>query len=56
MGNGGVNIASMEVGRRKIGGEAVMILAIDDAVSQTLIEEISKIDGVENLRFVNLGE
>jgi len=56
LGNGGVNIASMEVGRRKTGGEAVMILVIDDTVSPTLIKDISKIDGVENLRFVNLGE
>ncbi len=56
LGNYGINIASMEVGRRKRGGEAVMILAVDDMVSDKMIEEISKIDGVENLRFVNLGD
>lgn len=56
LGNHGVNIASMEVGRRKVGGEAVMILVVDDVVSEPLIGEISKIDGVENLRFVNLGK
>ena len=56
LGNYGINIASMEVGRRQRGGEAVMILAVDDQVSGPMIEEISKIDGVENLRFVNLGD
>ncbi len=56
LGNYGINIASMEVGRRVRGGEAVMILSIDETVDQTILEEISKIDGVENLRFVNLGD
>lgn len=56
LGQHGVNIASMEVGRRSRGGEAVMILSIDDEVSPEIIQEISLIDGVENLRFVNLGE
>jgi D-3-phosphoglycerate dehydrogenase len=55
LGNGGINIASMEVGRRASGGEAVMILAVDNPVAQSLIEDISKVDGVENLRFVSLG-
>jgi D-3-phosphoglycerate dehydrogenase len=54
LGNYGINIAHMEVGRRQKGGEAVMILAIDEPVNQSIIDEISKIDGVENLRFVSL--
>ena len=54
LGNYGINIAHMEVGRRQKGGEAVMILAIDEPVDQAIIDEISKIDGVENLRFVSL--
>lgn len=56
LGNHSINIASMEVGRRARGGEAVMILVIDDVVSSELMEELSKINGVENLRFVNLGD
>jgi D-3-phosphoglycerate dehydrogenase / 2-oxoglutarate reductase len=54
LGNYNVNIASMEVGRRQRGGEAFMILSIDDVVSNDILDEISKIDGVQNLRFVNL--
>jgi D-3-phosphoglycerate dehydrogenase / 2-oxoglutarate reductase len=56
LGNHNVNIASMEVGRKQIKGEAVMILNVDDFVPQAIIDEISKIDGVDNLRFVNLGD
>lgn len=56
LGSHGVNIASMEVGRRNIGGEAVMILSVDDVVPEPLISEISQINGVENLRFVDLGK
>jgi hypothetical protein len=33
-----------------------MILAIDEPVNQAMMEELSKIDGVENLRFVSLGD
>lgn len=56
LGSYGVNIAHMEVGRRQKGGEAVMILAIDEPVNPAMMEELSKIDGVENLRFVSLGD
>lgn len=54
LGGYGINIAHMEVGRRQKGGEAVMILAIDEPVTPAMMEELSKIDGVENLRFVSL--
>jgi D-3-phosphoglycerate dehydrogenase len=53
LGNYGVNIASMDVARRARGGEAVMILSIDDPVTPEILQELSKIRGVENLRFVN---
>ncbi len=56
LGSHEINVASMEVGRRQRGGEAVMILNIDDFVDAALLEEINKIDGVENLRFVSLGD
>ncbi len=56
LGTHGINIASMEVGRRSRGGEAVMILNIDDQVENAILEELNQIDGVENVRFVDLGE
>ncbi len=56
LGNYRINIASMDVGRRERGGEAVMVLSVDDPVTPEIIQELSKIPGVENLRFVNLGD
>ncbi len=56
LGNYGINIASMDVGRRQRGGEAVMILSVDDPVPPEILQELSKIKGVENLRFVSLGD
>lgn len=56
LGNYGINIASMDVGRRQRGGEAVMVLSVDDPVPPEILQELSKIKGVENLRFVNLGD
>lgn len=56
LGNYGINIASMDVGRKERGGEAVMILSVDDPVPPEILQELSKIKGVENLRFVNLGD
>lgn len=55
LGTLGVNIASMDVGRRDRGGEAVMILSIDEPIPAEVLEQLSKIDGMENLRFVDLG-
>jgi len=56
LGNYGINIASMDVGRRQPGGEAVMILSVDEVVPPEIIQELSKIPGVENLRFVSLND
>ncbi|NWJ44611.1 MAG: phosphoglycerate dehydrogenase [Chloroflexi bacterium] len=55
LGEHDINIASMDVGRRSRSGEAVMILSIDDQVPATVVESLSKVDGMQNLRFVNLG-
>jgi D-3-phosphoglycerate dehydrogenase len=54
LGTHGINIASMDVGRRERGGEAVMVLSIDDPIPADIMEQLTKIDGMENLRFVNL--
>ncbi|WP_066634195.1 phosphoglycerate dehydrogenase [Desulfolucanica intricata] len=49
-----INIASMQVGRKVIGGKAVMVLAIDDIVPDETIKEINRIDGVLDVKFVRL--
>jgi D-3-phosphoglycerate dehydrogenase len=54
LGNEGVNIAGMHVGREGQGKRALMILRIDEAVPDTLIQELRKIDGLESAIQVQL--
>jgi D-3-phosphoglycerate dehydrogenase len=54
LGNFNVNIASMQVGRRIVRGEAVMVLNIDDPLSADLLDRIVHIQGVKDAFVVNL--
>ncbi len=54
LGSFNVNIASMQVGRRMVRGEAVMVLNIDDPLPPNLLEEITHIQGVNDAFVVNL--
>jgi len=56
LGDNGINIASMQVGRQSIGGEAVMVLQVDDPVSSELMQEVSRLDGIVDTNFVELQE
>lgn len=49
-----VNIATMQVGRKELGGEAVMVLGIDRGILPETLEEISKIDGMHEVYHVYL--
>jgi D-3-phosphoglycerate dehydrogenase len=40
LGNAGVNIAGMQVGRIAIGGKAVMALSVDSSVTEEVVQEI----------------
>lgn len=54
LGNSGVNIAGMQVGRKSIGGEAVMVLQVDDLIDSDLLECVSRLEGVLGAKFVRL--
>ena len=54
MGLYGVNIAGMQVGRHHRGGEALMVLNVDDEIPQAALEEIKTIPGVETAYRVSL--
>lgn len=54
LGEAGVNIASMQVGRKVPGGEAVMVLGVDEAVSQAVLERIAAVPGIAGARLVSL--
>ncbi len=54
LGNFNVNIASMQVGRRMVRGEAVMVLNLDDPLPAGLLDEIVRIQGVNDAYTVKL--
>jgi len=49
-----VNIAGMQVGRHHRGGEALMVLNVDDEIPESALGEIMTIDGVETTYRVSL--
>lgn len=48
-----INIATMQLYRNERGGYAVMVLEIDDGITQSLIKEIEKFKGVLKVTYVN---
>ena len=51
LGEHNVNIAAMQVGRRIVRGEAVMVLSIDDPIPPELLISIHSIDGIQEAQF-----
>ncbi|MEB3199150.1 MAG: phosphoglycerate dehydrogenase [Synechococcaceae cyanobacterium] len=54
LGEHNVNIASMQVGRRIVRGDAVMVLSLDDPLPPTLLETVLSINGIESAHPVTL--
>ncbi len=54
LGKAGVNIADMRVGRRSAHGEAVMVLNVDDAAPSSVRAELSKLEGIRRVHWVEL--
>lgn len=54
LGEHGINIAKMQVGRQKPGGEAVMVLKVDQNVSENILGELKKLEHVYDAVAVNL--
>lgn len=54
MGEAGINIAGMYVGREAAGKRAVMILTVDDPVPEPLLARIQESIGAETVRLVEL--
>lgn len=49
-----INISGMQVGRKVIGGKAVMLLNVDALVPQETLDGINKIDGVLGVKNVSI--
>jgi D-3-phosphoglycerate dehydrogenase len=54
LGDRGVNIAGMQVGREKIGGEAVMVLNVDNPVNEDTLKEIKSVENILDVKLVKL--
>ncbi len=54
LGKNKINIASMDVGRIKEGQKAVMVLNVDAAVSDKVLKEMAKIEGISDATLVKL--
>jgi D-3-phosphoglycerate dehydrogenase len=50
----GVNIAGMQVGRHHRGGEALMVLNVDDEIPDAALDELKTIHGVQTAYKVSL--
>lgn len=54
LGEDDVNIANMQVGRREAGGEAIMVLSLDDAIQPTTLDVITEEIGAHEARAITL--
>ncbi len=54
LGEAGINIATMQVGRNEVGGKAVAFLMIDNLADESVLEEIKELKGVSNIYQVEL--
>lgn len=54
LGEHGINIAKMQVGRQEAGGEAVMVLTVDQKVPEEVIDEIRDLEHVYDAVYVQL--
>ena len=54
LGDNGVNIADMRVGRRSAHGEAVMVLTVDEDVAPAVRQKLEKIEGITRVRWVKI--
>jgi D-3-phosphoglycerate dehydrogenase len=49
LGKAGINIATFNLGRRRAGGEAVALVAVDDPITSELTEELRQLPGVRQV-------
>ncbi|MGK7931013.1 MAG: phosphoglycerate dehydrogenase [Microcystaceae cyanobacterium] len=54
LGSYNVNIASMQVGRKIVRGDALMALSLDDPLPEGLLTEITKVEGIRDAYTVKL--
>ena len=50
LGKNGLNIGTFHLGRRNAGGEAVLLLSMDNAIPETVLDEARKLPGVKTVK------
>ena len=46
LGDNGINIGTFNLGRRDAGGEAVLLLSLDEGLSDDVIAKVEQVEGV----------
>lgn len=54
LGNNDVNIATMQVGRKVVGGSAIMVLTTDKQAPKEVLEQLTQLPEIENVRELTL--
>ena len=54
LGDNNINIASMQLGRNKAGGEAIMVLNIDQQLNENVKDKLLKIEGMNDFSLLSL--
>ncbi|GGE40563.1 D-3-phosphoglycerate dehydrogenase [Pullulanibacillus camelliae] len=49
-----INIGSMQVGRKSVGGHAIMVLTIDKNVNETPIDALQHLEHIQAVKLINL--
>jgi D-3-phosphoglycerate dehydrogenase len=49
LGESGINIGTFHLGRRDAGGEAILLLSVDAAIPQQVIDKACKLQGVKTV-------
>lgn len=54
LGTNDVNIATMQVGRRDVGGDAIMMLTVDKAVSAEILDTLGEMSEIKSVTLIEL--
>jgi len=54
LGEKGINIAGLELGREKVGGMAISLIHVDGAVSKEALEALRRLPAIINAQLVKL--
>ncbi|WML40971.1 phosphoglycerate dehydrogenase [Neobacillus sp. OS1-2] len=54
LGNHGINIGTMQVGRTEVGGAAIMVLTLDKALGTEVIRDLTLIEGLDEAQLLEL--